>query len=347
VRDFTLLIPTYNRPQQLQALLFHVKSTSPGLKVLVLDSSDNQPAVHHCASDAELLRYPSNTHPFAKFADGVRFCTTEYCALCADDDVMLMDGVAACVDTLRANPLAAAARGQSFAYSWQASEPDGLYMTEGLLTPPVINALTPMERIAEMFSAYHAVIYAVHRTAVLRDALTLAVDNLTSLLGLELMVAALEASWGAVLTVPAVYHGRSMGTSVVPYREWHPLEYFVNNADGMAAEYQTYRGLLSAAVVSRPDNRLHDNQVKRAIDVIHLRYLLRHAPNAVLDFLIGRKTIGVKPEGYLSQEMQDVLLTASMLAGRNMSKEERDAIAGRMDKYMHALLAAPQQAKAS
>ncbi len=347
MRDFTLLIPTYNRPQQLQALLFHVKSTSPGLKVLVLDSSDDPAAAERYASDAELLRFPHDMHPFEKFACGVRCVTTEYCALCADDDIMLMDGVGACVDTLRTNLMAAAVRGQSFAYSWQASEPDGLYLTEGLLTPPVINASTPMERVAEMFTPYHAVIYAVHRTATLRVALDAATGMLNSLLGLELMVAALVAAAGPLLTVPVVYHGRNMGESVVPYREWHPLEYFVNNADGMAQEYQSYRALLTAAVLHNPTNKLSNNQVKRAIDVIHLRYLLRHAPDAVLDFLVGRKTTGAQPEGYLSQEMQDVLLTASMLAGRNMTKDERDVIAACMANYMHVLVEPQREAKAS
>ncbi len=344
MRDFTLVIPTYNRPRQLQALLYHVKHTAPGIKVLVLDSSDGvwrgdgRVPVHHCASDAELLRFPTDMHPFEKFALGVGQVTTEYCALCADDDIMLMDAVGACVEALRANPAAAAARGQSFSFSWNEQEPDGLYLTEGLLTPPAIVAGTPMERLAELFVTYHAIIYAVHRTSVLRKALDTAVGLMDSLLGLELMVAALVVAEGAVLTVPTVHHGRSMGESVVPYQKWHPLEYFVNQADDLAVEYGIYRTLLTAAVLANPANKLHDNQVRRAIDVIHLRYLLQHAPDAVLNFLIGRKAKGEKPEGHLSSEMQDILLRASMLTGRNMSQAERDAIAGRMGHYMHALL---------
>ena len=37
--DFTLVIPTYNRPQQLSGLLGYLEAERPGFRVLVLDSS--------------------------------------------------------------------------------------------------------------------------------------------------------------------------------------------------------------------------------------------------------------------------------------------------------------------
>lgn len=42
----------------------------------------------------------------------------------------------------------------------------------------------------------------------------------------------------------------------------HPLKYFVNNADGLAADYANYRRLLQD--VRAPDNTLTADQVGRA-----------------------------------------------------------------------------------
>ena len=52
----------------------------------------------------EYAEFPSETHPFDKFREGVHKVTTEFCALCADDDLVLLDGVQRCLDALRSNP---------------------------------------------------------------------------------------------------------------------------------------------------------------------------------------------------------------------------------------------------
>src|SRR4051812_28846020 len=40
MQDFTLVIPTYNRPKQLEALLTHLGAQRPECRILILDSSD-------------------------------------------------------------------------------------------------------------------------------------------------------------------------------------------------------------------------------------------------------------------------------------------------------------------
>ena len=43
MQDFTLVIPTYNRPKLLEALLTYLSAQPPRCRILVLDSSQPQP----------------------------------------------------------------------------------------------------------------------------------------------------------------------------------------------------------------------------------------------------------------------------------------------------------------
>ena len=91
MQDFTLVIPTYNRPKLLEALLTYLSAQPQRCHVLVLDSSQPQPraANRKIVELAELkldyAEFPSEMHPFDKFREGVHKVATEFCALCADE----------------------------------------------------------------------------------------------------------------------------------------------------------------------------------------------------------------------------------------------------------------------
>jgi glycosyltransferase domain-containing protein len=95
MQDFTLVIPTYNRPKLLEALLTYLGAQPQRCRVLVLDSSQPQPRaanrkiVELANLKLDYAEFPSEMHPFDKFREGVHKVTTEFCALCADDDLVL------------------------------------------------------------------------------------------------------------------------------------------------------------------------------------------------------------------------------------------------------------------
>ena len=107
MQDFTLVIPTYNRPKPLAALLSYLSAERPSFRILVLDSSQPRPrvATRKVVDAANLkldyVEFPSETHPFDKFREGVHKVTTEFCALCADDDLIVPEGVERCLDALK------------------------------------------------------------------------------------------------------------------------------------------------------------------------------------------------------------------------------------------------------
>jgi glycosyltransferase domain-containing protein len=109
MQDFTLVIPTYNRPKQLRALLSYLSARALQSRVLVLDSSEAKPRaanrkiIEHAKLKLDYAEFASETHPFDKFREGVHKVRTQFCALCADDDLIVPDAVKRCLDALRSN----------------------------------------------------------------------------------------------------------------------------------------------------------------------------------------------------------------------------------------------------
>ena len=215
MQDFTLVIPTYNRPKQLQALLTYLAAQQPRCRILILDSS--QPEQRHANRKIaelanfklEYAEFPSETHPFDKFREGLHKVTTEFCALCADDDLVVLDGVQRCLDALRSNPSASVAQGYSFSFLCQH---DGdMDLGNILYFTPTIDDATPLARLAKLFARYQAATYGNYRTPVLQRIFD-TLKPMRSILARELLgtaLAAIEGHYdpGAVLQ-PRPQHGR-------------------------------------------------------------------------------------------------------------------------------------------
>jgi len=314
MQDFSIVIPTYNRPRELARLLCFLDRVQVPWRVLVLDSSHpperqlNRATVARLRARVGYHEYPIETHPFDKFRDGTERVETPFCAFCADDDVILPSGSSSCIDVLRSDADAAVAQGYSFQF---LEYPDGRFdLTNVLYFTPTILDKTPLERVAKQFEQYQATTYGHYRTAVLRDVFR-AIEPVKSLLARELLSSALSTVAGKVVRVQRFSNGRSMGASV-RYDHWHPLEWFAKDADGFMAEYRRYRDILIAAIVGRPDN-LHDEaSIKRIVDLIHLQYMVRHAPPDALRYMMESEVAGVAFNDYWADHrIQIPLIEAS------------------------------------
>jgi glycosyltransferase domain-containing protein len=300
MQDFTLVIPTYNRPKQLAALLAYLGATGSDYRILILDSSEAKPRVANrkLAESAKLkldyIEFPSETHPFNKFKEGVDKVATQFCALCADDDLVVPDGVKRCLEALRSNPQASVAQGYSFSFLCHA---DGTMDLGNILYfSSTIDDATPLERVAKLFTRYQAATYGNYRTPILQRIFD-TLKPMTSILARELLGTALAAVGGEMIRVPCFSHGRSMDSSE-SYEHWHPLEWFANDPQGLFWEYRHYRELITQAVLKRPDNSHDAAAVRRVLDLIHLRYMAKHAPDGALAFMTEQKMLGVPFEAY-------------------------------------------------
>jgi glycosyltransferase domain-containing protein len=293
MRDFTLVIPTCNRAQLLAALLSYLEAEKADCHILVLDSSRpdvlaaNRARVGTSHLDVEFAAFPE-LEPGEKCRQGIRKVTTPFCALCADGDVVILEGMRQCLDALRRNPAASVAQGRSFGFQ---PRPDGdMELNNTVDLRATIEDLSPLARLGNLFRQYQTTNSGVFRTpALLRifDAL----QPMTKVLARDLLWSALTVIEGQSLHLSNFSYGRSMGSSDT-YDHSHPLEWLCKDPEGLFAEYVRCRELLAAAVMRRPDNELQPDEVRDLLDLIHLRYLVQHAPDSVLEFITEQQIAG-------------------------------------------------------
>jgi glycosyltransferase domain-containing protein len=313
MQDFTIVVPTHNRPQQLAALLAYLEAEQADCRIIVIDSSRNEVI----AVNRERVRISGLHLQYIALADepqrkkwrkGVHAVSTQYCALCADDDLIVLDGVRRCLQVLRDRPDAAVVQGRSF--SFQAHENGDVDLNNVVYFTPTIEDAQPLARLAKLFKKYQTPTYGVFRTGPLQRILDL-VEPVQATLARELLRSALTAVEGPLIRLPCFSYGRSMSASE-PYENWHPLEWICKDADGLFGEYVRYREVLRTAVLQRPDNTHSAEEVGGILDLIHLHYLLEHAPAAALGFITEQEMNGALFADYWPQpEIHDPLWEAA------------------------------------
>src|SRR5258706_8484819 len=94
-RTYTLLIPTFNRPDLLGRLLTYLSRQSARFRLFVLDSSSDADKAKNAETVSSVklpirhLQYDSGISPFDKFRIGTYTVETQFVSLCADDDVVV------------------------------------------------------------------------------------------------------------------------------------------------------------------------------------------------------------------------------------------------------------------
>jgi glycosyltransferase domain-containing protein len=314
----TLVMPTYNRPRDLSRNLRFLDAQGLSSKVVVLDSSTpkhrraNKAALADLSLDLTYREYPSDTHPFDKFADGVKGVETPFVSLCADDDILLPDGLEASLDALAGEPAAVCAHGYygMFGFLQDAVNMD---LTTMLYASPGIMNEDPLERLDALMQAYQALTYAVFRTPVLQEVYE-RLPRVEGLLFRELLSGALPALYGKIIRVPDFYMMRQHATGDDAARQgWHPYEWFMRDAVDLVTKYAAYREVLLAALqdIAPAADGATSKSRARALDLIHLRYLMRHFPEPAIDAALGAELRGIGIDGYWSQPaIQAALLDA-------------------------------------
>jgi glycosyltransferase domain-containing protein len=294
--DYTLVIPTYNRPALLSALLRFLAEHGADFPILILDSSTPQPRARNRAVigrvnlDIRYVEYEETTLPFDKFRDGVDRIQTPLGSLCADDDLVLVRGLRACVEHLRQHPDVAVAHGYYFTFLDQGTP--GISITAMLYFTPGIEDAEPLARLRSLLRQYQALTYAVYRTPILQSILA-RVRPVESLLARELLSGALAVVAGKVARLRCFYGGRSHHPSE-KYRHWHPLEWLVTNAREFCEEYGRYRAILLPALRESHGNTFSAEDAERIVDLIHVFYLIAHAPRESHDFILDQVMAGRK-----------------------------------------------------
>jgi glycosyltransferase domain-containing protein len=336
--SLTIIIPTYNRPRHLAALLKHLSCQGATCRILVIDSSPPEvSALNRAAADAqsqlELKFVDLSAVPLMeKWRRGVHMVETPYCMFCADDDLVILNNIGRCLDVMREDRKVSVAQGYSFTFLPLA---DGnVELNNIAYFSPSIAQDSPLERVAKLFEQYQATTYGIYRTSTLKLIMD-RISDLTAILSRELMWSALSVVEGSVIRVPVFTNGRSMGASG-EYEHWHPLEWLSKDPEGLMREYLEYRAILTDAVLDQPYNSGAAARVERILDLIHLRYLVKHAPDSALGFITSQQFDRVAFKEYWpDHKIQIPLYKEAGLGVRSDSQEGLQAVkmAGRHRNY--------------
>ena len=320
--DFTLVIPTHNRPALFRALLTYLQESGADWPIIVMDSSRpdlrdlNIGSVKESQLVIDYVDYADKTAE-EKWRLGIHRVTTPYCALCADDDVIITSSIDHCLSELRTNPSVAVAQGYSFSFMPQK---DQLELNNIPYYTKSIVGASALDRLGTLFAHYQAPAYGYYRTRLLQNIFD-ALQAVNSILFRELLWSALTATAGHIIRVPCFSYGRSMGASG-NYEYWHPLEWLCKNPAFLFEEYTRYRDVLAAAVIARPGHAQSAQETKRHLDYIHMRYLVKHAPDSAMRFIIEQQLSGARFEEYWPRHEIQVPLIDAAAIGLSASSAE-------------------------
>ena len=342
---FTLIIPTYNRPVELSRLLVYLVRHSVRFPVLVLDSSEpgtqevNRAALAKLELRARFEALDPETAPWEKFRRGSDLVETEFCALCADDDLVLPDSLGPLVDFLVRHPDHCVVHGWYFTFHYDVR----FGITASVYRGASLDQADPVDRLFALFRDYEAVTYAVYRTAVMRSVLG-DLQGVNSMLAKELLGGALSVARGKTARLPVFYYGRSHRPSH-PYSHWHPLDFLASSPQGFMRDYAAYRGILLDCIRAAGYDRHTPDELARLIDLIHFRYLAEYVTPKGMDYLIER-TMARAPKLEIMQGLWSILARrndpslAGLLGGNQLLRRVRDRFFPRLRLHHVRRLAA-------
>ncbi len=108
VKRYTILIPTYNRPNHLRRLLSYYNKFGENYNIIIADSSPNESKklnknIISKFSKFDILyidKHSPTTDLCHKLSDALNYVNTKYCVVCADNDFIYVEDVARAIVAL-------------------------------------------------------------------------------------------------------------------------------------------------------------------------------------------------------------------------------------------------------
>ena len=273
---YTLIIPTYNRPELFKKLIIYLSDMQVGFKIIVLDSSfleiskkENEKLCIKSSLSINYYAYPDKTALHEKWLDGLKKVTTEYVSFCADDDIVFPEAIISNIDFLSENHEYIACHGNYI--NFDENNNSKMYVE---YCGTSIDGNVSIQRFWQLMSNYEAINYAIFRTNVLQEALVKS-KEFSSNMYWELFMSVYPLIRGKVKRLPLVYIGRKSEPkqSVAYGPDRHPLTFFTSHSEMMFSEYVRYRNALMQAITEYEFECDHD-KLKRQIDLIHSVYFI-------------------------------------------------------------------------
>ena len=122
MNDFTILITTFNRPRCLLRNLKFLLSHDISFKIFIADSSNDINKNDELETlieenNVSFKKFPHDMKVAQKISEAIKYVSTKYCVLCADDDFIIPTSVIECINFLKNNADYASCHGKYYLHT--------------------------------------------------------------------------------------------------------------------------------------------------------------------------------------------------------------------------------------
>lgn len=337
-KDVTVVIPTHNRPRQLERLLeYYSKYEIP---ILIADSSTMPFTRWKKFKNVKYYYYPNFSYA-KKLPLIYKKVKTRYVLFNADDDFVIPASILKCVDFLNKNPDYNSAHGH-YVFFESNDKKLSVYPFYLASTNLDINSNSPSGRVKQMLSNYMQLLYAVTKTSDIKQVFKLLADNprIKNDNLVELFQAAILCINGKSKTLPILYCSREVTlNSARTYTK--DLNVYYSNPEHQK-EYHTW----SEAIISHlsKKERVSHDKAKEVVDeavALYLKNSLLYIPFLKISFtniqrLANKYSFGLAKKFYdliyPKKEFQRAKIHAM---SKKEGKDELKKIELYIKKYQH------------
>lgn len=272
MQNLTLIIPTYNRPGYLGQLLAYYRDKALASKVLILDSSQPAIVAHNARVAAECgerfrhVVFPSTTQVALKLLKGIELVQTPFCAFCADDDLVYVNGLSQALAYLQEHPDYVCTDGiyLNYAKSRNDIQLQIEYASAG------IDCEHPGARVFRLYQKYESLFYGVFRTPDLADIFS-TVSTIPTLHFQELFQATSALLIGKSHRLPIFFAARQHCDAAEINRDkWQTYYWFADDRKDFLQHYLAYREQLWSFYQRRgAEPRLSKDAFIKSMDLAH------------------------------------------------------------------------------
>jgi glycosyltransferase domain-containing protein len=240
-QKYSMLIPTFNRPKLLNALLDYLANKKAQFPIYILDSSalenkiENRVVAKRHALNVRHLEFNEDARLDSKIGTALREIGSDYVSLCADDDIVFVNAIEQCIDELDFDATLVACHG--IYLNFDVSRP--LVKLNIEYASPSIDMDDAVERACQLLMRYEALNYAVYRRHVMVDIID-AVAQTPQTMFWELFSALAPLVDGKVKRLARLYHGRRSHVAVDRTVQ-HPATWIASDPEDFAEAFLTYR----------------------------------------------------------------------------------------------------------
>jgi len=298
--DVTVVVPTFNRPRFLAALLEYFSTRPVTFKIIVSDGSSPEVQEQNRQTagkypgivDYRASRYgPDFGSAIERIGKDIKAITTEFAVFCADDDLLMPEGVQAAVEFLRGHPDFVAAHGNYFGAS--RPNPDTLNLAVTYASQP-LDMGRPLQRLLALCTRYQSIFYAVQRTPDLIGSFP--AGAVTAAHFLELSHAFVLVCRGKLMTLPIPYFIRNEHLGSHPQYDHNPMYFVIKSGQEYLEELLRFRDDLSRALTEFKDDGTDWRQI---IDLGYFVFLARCLDP--VNFRVNLMTKGVISQAELDE----------------------------------------------